>query len=246
MLANPHFGAIVTESGVGYTWAENAHEFRLTPWHNDPVTDASGEAIYLRDEDTGRFWSPSPLPAPSANAYVSRHGFGYSVFEHDAGGIHSEMTVFVALEAPVKFTVVKLRNDSSLPRRLSVTGYAEWVLGDLRSRDGHARHDRGRPGDRCVVRTQCLQRRISATGRVLRRRRPGAQRDRRSHRVHRSQRLLAATGRDDPRALVGESRRGARPVCGDAGEHRPAARTGARGRLPDGRGTRQRRGPHAT
>ncbi|HET7202427.1 MAG TPA: glucoamylase family protein [Steroidobacteraceae bacterium] len=134
VLANPHFGAIVSENGVGYTWAENAHEFRLTPWHNDPVTDASGEAFYVRDEETGRFWSPSPLPVPGANAYVSRHGFGYSVFEHDTAGIRSEMTVFVALDAPVKFTVIKLRNDSSVPRRLSVTGYVEWVLGDLRSR----------------------------------------------------------------------------------------------------------------
>ena len=134
VLANAHFGTVVSENGVGYTWAENAHEFRLTPWHNDPVTDASGEAFYVRDEETGRFWSPSPLPAPGANAYVSRHGFGYSVFEHDMAGIHSEMTVFVALDGPVKFSVLKLRNDSAQPRRLSVTGYVEWVLGDLRAK----------------------------------------------------------------------------------------------------------------
>jgi cyclic beta-1,2-glucan synthetase len=134
VLANAHFGTVVSESGVGYTWAENAHEFRLTPWHNDPVTDASGEAFYVRDEETGRFWSPSPLPAPGTGAYVSRHGFGYSVFEHDTSGIHSEMTVFVAVDAPVKFSVLKLRNDSAQTRRLSVTGYVEWVLGDLRAK----------------------------------------------------------------------------------------------------------------
>ena len=125
---------MVSENGVGYTWAENAHEFRLTPWHNDPVTDASGEAYYVRDEETGRFWSPSPMPAPGPGTYVSRHGFGYSVFEHETAGIQSEMTVFVALNAPVKFCVLKLRNDSAQARRLSVTGYAEWVLGDLRSK----------------------------------------------------------------------------------------------------------------
>jgi cellobiose phosphorylase len=132
VIANAHFGMVVSENGVGYTWCENAHEFRLTPWHNDPVTDASGEAFYLRDEETGRFWSPSPLPVPGDGAYVSRHGFGYSVFEHDDAQIHSEMTVHVAVDAPVRFSVLKVRNDSADVRRLSATGYVEWVLGDLR------------------------------------------------------------------------------------------------------------------
>ncbi len=134
VLANAQFGTVVSENGVGYTWSENAHEFRLTPWHNDPVTDASGEALYLRDEETGRFWSPSPLPAPGVGGYASRHGFGYSVFEHDTAGIHSELTVHVALDAPVKFSVLRIRNDSAVARRLSATGYVEWVLGDLRAK----------------------------------------------------------------------------------------------------------------
>ena len=132
VLANEQFGAVVSENGGGYTWSENAHEFRVTPWHNDPVTDESGEAFYLRDEETGRFWSPTPLPAPGGGPYVSRHGFGYSVFEHDTAGIFSEMTVHVATDAPVKFSLLKIRNDSGQARRLSVTGYVEWVLGDLR------------------------------------------------------------------------------------------------------------------
>src|SRR5674536_230124 len=73
-----------------YTWAENAHEFRLTPWSNDSVTDACGEAFYLRDEESGRFWSPTPLPAGSDRPYTSRHGFGYSVFEHTEDAVTSE------------------------------------------------------------------------------------------------------------------------------------------------------------
>jgi cyclic beta-1,2-glucan synthetase len=66
VLANPLFGSVVSESGQAYTWSENAHEFRLTPWDNDPVSDRSGEAFYLRDEQTGQFWSPTALPAPRA------------------------------------------------------------------------------------------------------------------------------------------------------------------------------------
>ncbi len=132
VLANPHFGTVVSENGLAYTWSENAHEFRLTPWCNDPVSDSSGEAFYIRDEERGHFWSPMPLPTRGANPYVTRHGFGYSVFEHTERGIRSEAWVYVAQDAPVKFTVLKLRNESGRSRRLSLTGYVEWVLGDLR------------------------------------------------------------------------------------------------------------------
>lgn len=132
VLANPNFGTVISESGLAYTWSENAHEFRLTPWHNDPVGDSSGEAFYIRDEESGHFWSPMPLPSRGAMHYVTRHGFGYSVFEHTEDGISTELWVYVAIDAPVKFTVLKVRNESGRSRRLSVTGYTEWVLGDLR------------------------------------------------------------------------------------------------------------------
>jgi len=132
VLANPFFGTVVSESGSAYTWVENAHEFRLTPWSNDPVQDTSGEAFYIRDEQTGQFWSPTPAPARGATPYVVRHGFGYTVFEHQENGIASELWIYVAIDAPVKFAVLKLRNVSGQSRRLSVTGYWEWVLGDLR------------------------------------------------------------------------------------------------------------------
>ena len=132
VLANPFFGTVVSENGLAYTWSENAHEFRLTPWYNDPVSDSSGEALYIRDEERGHFWSPMPLPARGYTPYVTRHGFGYSVFEHTERGINTEVWVYVAIDAPVKFTVLKVRNQSGRSRRLSATGYVEWVLGDLR------------------------------------------------------------------------------------------------------------------
>jgi cellobiose phosphorylase len=132
VIANPNFGTIVSESGQSYTWSENAHEMRLTPWENDPVTDASGEAFYLRDEETGHYWSATSLPCGGSSDYITRHGFGYSVFEHEESGIHTEMWVYVDIEAAVKFTSIKIRNKSGRPRRITVTGYAEWVLGELK------------------------------------------------------------------------------------------------------------------
>ncbi|MBT9539288.1 MAG: cyclic beta 1-2 glucan synthetase [Thiobacillus sp.] len=132
VIASPHIGTVVSERGSAYTWAENAHEFRLTTWHNDPLSDSSGEAFYIRDEDTGAFWSPTPQPACGRSGYVCRHGFGYSVFEHYEAGIASELSTYVAMDAPVKFVVIKLRNSSTQTRNLSLTGYWELVLGEWR------------------------------------------------------------------------------------------------------------------
>ncbi len=132
VIASQHIGTVVSESGSAYTWVENAHEFRLTTWHNDPLSDSSGEALYIRDEETGEFWSPTPLPACGQSGYVCRHGFGYSVFEHYQAGIASEMYTYVAMDAPVKFVVVKLRNHSGRSRNLSLTSYWELVLGEWR------------------------------------------------------------------------------------------------------------------
>ncbi|MHB8912323.1 MAG: GH36-type glycosyl hydrolase domain-containing protein, partial [Lysobacter sp.] len=134
VLANAQFGCVLSDSAPGYTWGENAHEFRLTPWHNDPVGDASGEAFYLRDEESGRVWSPMPFPCRGEGAYRTRHGFGYSVFEHVEDGIDSELWVFVDLADAVKYSVLKLHNRSGRPRQLSATGYVEWILGDLHAR----------------------------------------------------------------------------------------------------------------
>ena len=134
VLANPRFGTVVSESGLGYTWSENAQLFRLTPWRNDSVSESSGEALYLRDEETGYFWSPTSSPRAGAGPYVTRHGFGYSIFEHVEDGIRSQLTIFVALDAAVKFSSLKVSNASGRTRRLSATGYVEWVLGDLRAK----------------------------------------------------------------------------------------------------------------
>jgi len=136
VIANPNFGTVISESGQSYSWSDNAHEYRLTPWHNDPVTDAGGEAFYLRDEETGKFWSPCPGPTYSVGEYITRHGFGYSVFEHLRNGIHTELLVYVAVDAPIKFSVLKIRNESGRTRKISATGYVEWVLGDMRSKTG--------------------------------------------------------------------------------------------------------------
>ena len=126
VIANANFGTVVTESGSVYTWAENSHEFRITPWYNDPVGDVSGEALYIRDEETGRFWSPTPLPARGPMPYVARHGFGYTIFEYEEDGIASELTVFVATDASVKFVHLKVFNRSGRTRACRSPASGSW------------------------------------------------------------------------------------------------------------------------
>ncbi|MBC7575332.1 MAG: cyclic beta 1-2 glucan synthetase, partial [Herminiimonas sp.] len=130
VLANPEFGTLVSESGSAASWSENAQAFRLTPWNNDAVSDPNTEACYLRDEESGHYWSATASPARGCGTYVTRHGFGYSSFSHSEDGIDSELCVFVAIDAPVKYTRLTLHNRSGRARHLSATGYLEWVLGD--------------------------------------------------------------------------------------------------------------------
>ena len=114
---------------MGCTWAINSGENKLTPWHNDPVSDPPSEAIYLRDEDTGQIWSPTPLPARADAPYLIRHGTGYSIFENRSHQLDQSLKVFVVPEAPVKIAQLKLKNTSARTRRINITYYAEWVLG---------------------------------------------------------------------------------------------------------------------
>ena len=134
VIANPTIGTVVSESGSAYTWAVNAHEYRITPWQNDPVTDTSGEAFYLRDEETGLFWSPAPFPVKGEANYITTHGFGYTNYEHIENGISSNMKVFVDKEAPIKFVVLTIKNKTNRIRKLSATGYMEIILGNVRSK----------------------------------------------------------------------------------------------------------------
>ena len=134
VIANPEFGTVISESGGSYTWCVNSGQFRLTPWYNDPVTDKSGEALYVRDEESGRVWSPTPLPARGGTLYVVRHGFGYTVFEHSENGIETELWVYVAIDASVKYSVLKIKNISGRGRKLSASAYIEPVLGETRTK----------------------------------------------------------------------------------------------------------------
>jgi cyclic beta-1,2-glucan synthetase len=133
VIANPHFGFLVSAEGGGYSWALNSRDNQLTPWSNDPVGDPPGEVFFLRDDESGRLWSPTALPIRDpAGVYVARHGWGYSRFEHAAQGIEATLSQSVAPDDPVKLSRLVLHNRSGRRRGLAVTAYVEWVLGPSR------------------------------------------------------------------------------------------------------------------
>lgn len=134
VIANSRLGTVVSESGSAYTWYGNAQLCRLTPWSNDPVSDPSGEVMYIRDELSGHYFSPTPWPRRDGTSYTCRHGFGYTIFEHREDELWSELATYLAIEGPVKFMVLKIKNLSSSSRTISVFVSLDLVLGDVRSR----------------------------------------------------------------------------------------------------------------
>ncbi len=134
VICNPSFGFQTSVEGSGYTWSLNSQQNHITPWSNDPVSDAPGEVIYLRDEDSGELWGPTALPIrEEGSSYVARHGQGYSRFEHVSHGISLELLQYVPVDDPIKISRLKITDRSGRSRRLSVTAYVEWVLGPSRS-----------------------------------------------------------------------------------------------------------------
>ena len=129
---------MVTERGGGFTWAENSYFFRLTPWHNDPVSDPASEVVYLQDAGDRRALvrharrrSGRTLP------YTIRHGAGASTFSHEHDGIATQLTLGMAEDAPVKLALLRVTNRDERARRLTVTTYVEWTLGVLREHTQH-------------------------------------------------------------------------------------------------------------
>jgi len=131
VIANEAIGFLVSESGAAHTWSANGRENRLTSWYNDPVTDPHAEALYIRDEDSREFWSPTPGPVPGNGDYEVRHGWGYTSFTHTSAELEQETVQFVPRHDSVRIIRVRLKNLSDRKRELSVFSYAELVLGDM-------------------------------------------------------------------------------------------------------------------
>lgn len=137
VLANSGFGTLLSDAGSMCTWWGNSSEYRLTPWNNDPVLDKTGEAIYVRDEETGESWSMTPLSPSDDTPYRVTHGIGETSFEHNRQGLEQRLQIFVDPQEPVKYLRLRLTNRWQRTRRLTVTFAAEWLLGNTQGFSQH-------------------------------------------------------------------------------------------------------------
>ena len=134
VIANASFGFQCAADGAGYTWFGNSRENQITAWSNDAVANQMGEAIYVRDEIGGFLMTPTLAPVKSGEGtHLARHGFGYSVFERGVRNLRMELLQLVPLADSVKLSRLRLTNDSLSTRTLTVTFYAEWILGNTRA-----------------------------------------------------------------------------------------------------------------
>ena len=136
VIANPSFGFHVSGEGSGYTWCQNSRENQLTAWSNDPVSDPIGEIVYIQDVGCDEFYTATAQPLQDRGTYVTRHGHGYSRFEHKVSGLSLDLLQYVPVADPIKLSRLTICNDSPNTRKLSITHYTEWVLGNTRGPSG--------------------------------------------------------------------------------------------------------------
>ncbi|MFA6158178.1 MAG: glucoamylase family protein [Candidatus Paceibacterota bacterium] len=137
IIASPSFGTAVDHRGSMFTWSVDSHDNRLTAWNNDPLSFKSSEIFYIRDEETGETWNPTPFPIRSPHPFVVRHGKGYTTFEHSRGDLSFSFKISVSLDSTVKMVRLVVKNRGNRGRKLSETAFLEPVLGSVRehSRD---------------------------------------------------------------------------------------------------------------
>lgn len=136
VICNGDYGVVESQTGGGFSWRGNAQLSRITRWEQDLIKDNWGKYLYLRDRETGRFWSGTWKPCMNElDLFEVRHGLGYSILKSRFQKIRTEKTIFVDAKDPVEIWRVRLTNEDSKPRRISVFSYFEWCLGN--SNDTH-------------------------------------------------------------------------------------------------------------
>ena len=135
VISNPSFGFHSSAEGACFTWSGNSRDYQLTSWSNDPVSNRPGEAIYVFDHADGRVFAPyAAVARDPAVTYEARHSQGFCTFNAKRGPLSLELTQLVDPVDPIKVSRLIIRNSGSFAARLRVYAYAEWVLGNNRSK----------------------------------------------------------------------------------------------------------------
>jgi N,N'-diacetylchitobiose phosphorylase len=121
---------VISHNAGGYSFYRNAEHQRITRFRANGIPlDRPGHYVYLRDDETGEYWSVSWQPVGKdleKARYQCRHGLSYSKFSCDYQDLHAEQTLFIPVGDDVELWDVRIRNTGAKPRALSVFGYLEF------------------------------------------------------------------------------------------------------------------------
>lgn len=131
ILSNGDYSVILSQTGGGYSSWKNSNLARVTRWLQDMIKDEMGKYFFITDKDAKETWSLSWKPTmPQFDFYEARYGMGYATITSRKSGITGTATVFVPPQETVEIWKVTLKNDGTSPRRLALTSYLEWCLGN--------------------------------------------------------------------------------------------------------------------
>jgi len=121
---------VISHNAGGYTFYKSTEHQRVTRFRPNGVPlDRPGHYVYIRDDETGEYWSISWQPVGkdfTKAKYVCRHGLSYSKFQCDYQGIEAEQILFIPIDDDVELWDVKIKNNSDKPRKLSIFTYVEF------------------------------------------------------------------------------------------------------------------------
>lgn len=127
-LGNGGYSAIISNCAGGMSFHRDANYRRVTRYRfNGVPADRPGKYIYLRDMDSGEYWSPSWQPVMKPlDEYECRHGMGYTKIKGTYSGISAETTYFIPIGKDYELWIMKIKNNSLEERNLKVFTYIEF------------------------------------------------------------------------------------------------------------------------
>ncbi len=136
-LGSPAYGAIVTQNAGGYSFVKSGAAGRILRYTFNQF-DEPGRYIYLRDEDTGDFWSASwrPVEKPlDEYKTITRHGTSYTQIESEYRGIESKALYYVPMDATYEVWRLEVKNTGEKKRKIGVFGYCELTTESFYTQD---------------------------------------------------------------------------------------------------------------
>ena len=131
-LGSENYFGIISNTAGGYSFYRDARLRRLTRYrYNNLPFDTGGRYVYLRDDESGKFWSPTWQPVRSdLEEYECRHGLGYTTICSRQAGIHASLRYFVPLSETLEIWTLNLTNQRSTPAQISIFSLVEFALWD--------------------------------------------------------------------------------------------------------------------